>query len=63
MSLMVNKKRITKSLRTRNYTTEKGLNLLTEINIFKQFNGFIKSNALLLSNRLLTVFLSEVTNG
>ena len=63
MSLMVNKKRITKSLRTRNYTTVKELKLLIETTILQQLNEFAKSNALLLLNRLLTVFLSEVTNG
>ena len=56
MSLMVNKKRITKSLRTRNYTTAKEIKSLIETTILQQLNGFTKSNDLLLSNRLLTVF-------
>ena len=45
MSLMVNKRRITKSLRTRNYTTVKGLKSLTETTKLQQLNGFTKSNA------------------
>ena len=57
MSLMVNKKRITKSLRTRNYTTAKGLKSLTETTILQQLNGFTKSNAELSFPELVERFL------
>ena len=57
MSLMVNKKRITKSLRTRNYTTAKGLKSLTETTILQQLNGFTKSNAELSFSQLVDRFL------
>ena len=57
MSLMVNKKRITKSLRTRNYATAKGLKSLTETTILQQLNGFTKSNAELSFPELVERFL------
>ena len=44
MSIMVNKKRITKSLRTKDYNTARRLKSLTETTILQQLNGFTKSN-------------------
>ena len=60
MSIMVNKKRITKSLRTRNYTTAKGLKSLTETTILQELNGFTKSNAKLSFRQLVDRFLKDI---
>ena len=57
ISLMVNHKRITKSLRTKDYNTAKRLKSLTETSILQQLNGFIKSNAKLSFTELVDRFL------
>ena len=57
ISLMVNKKRITKSLRTKDYRTAKRLKSITETSILQELNGFIKSNAKLSFTELVDRFL------
>ena len=57
ISLMVNHKRITRSLRTKNYTTAKKLLSVTETTILQELNGFIKSNAELSFGELVDRFL------
>ena len=57
ISLMVNQKRITKSLRTKDYNTAKRLKSLTETTILQQLNGFTKSNAELSFIQLVDRFL------
>ena len=57
ISLMVNHKRITRSLRTKNYTTAKKLLSVTETTILQELNGFIKSNAELSFSELVKRFL------
>ena len=57
ISLMVNQKRITKSLRTKDYNTAKRLKSLTETTILQQLNGFTKSNAELSFSQLVDRFL------
>ena len=54
---MVNHKRITRSLRTKNYTTAKKLLSVTETTILQELNGFIKSNAELSFGELVDRFL------
>ena len=54
---MVNQKRITKSLRTKDYSTAKRLKSLTETTILQQLNGFTKSNAELSFPELVDRFL------
>ena len=54
---MVNQKRITKSLRTKDYNTAKRLKSLTETTIIQQLNGFTKSNAELSFPELVDRFL------
>ena len=57
ISLMVNQKRITRSLRTKDYSTAKRLKSLTETSILQELNGFIESNAKLSFSQLVDRFL------
>ena len=57
MSLMVNNKRITKSLRTKDYSTARSLKSLTETTILQQLNGFTVSNAEISFPELVDRFL------
>ncbi len=54
---MVNNKRITKSLRTKNYSTAKKLKSVTETIILQEINGFIKSSAKLDFKELVKRYL------
>ena len=42
---MANKKRITKSLRTKDYRTAKKIKSFTETHILQEINGLVESNA------------------
>ena len=57
ISLMVNNKRITKSLRTKDYSTAKKIKSLTETTILQELNGFVKSNAKLSFSELVDRFI------
>ena len=57
MSLMVNNKRITKSLRTKDYSTARSLKSLTETTILQQLNSFTVSNAEISFPELVDRFL------
>ena len=54
---MVNNKRITKSLRTKNYSTAKKLKSVTETIILQEINGFIKTSAKLNFKELVKRYL------
>ena len=45
ISIMANKKRITKSLRTKDYRTAKKIKSFTETHILQEINGLVESNA------------------
>ncbi|MAV70120.1 MAG: hypothetical protein CMG04_05020 [Candidatus Marinimicrobia bacterium] len=45
ISIMANNKRITKSLRTKDYRTAKKIKSFTETHILQEINGLVKSNA------------------
>ena len=57
ISICHNGKRITKSLRTKDYSTAKRLKSFTETSLLQQVNGFIESNAELPFPKLVDRFL------
>ena len=59
ISLMVNNKRISKSLRTKDYQSAKSIKSFTEMLILKQLSGLTKSNAKLSFNELADRFLKS----
>ena len=58
ISLMVNNKRISKSLRTKDYQSAKSIKSFTEILILKQLSGLTERNAKLSFNELVDRFLT-----
>ena len=57
ISVMVNNKRITKSLRTKDYSIAKKLKSVTETIILQEINGFIRTNAKLDFKELVKRYL------
>ena len=59
---MVNNKRISKSLRTKDYQSAKSIKSFTEMLILKQLSGLTKSNSKLSFNELADRFLKAKHN-
>ena len=57
ISTMANNKRITKSLRTKDYRTAKKIKSFTETHILREINGLVKSNARLDFKELVNRYL------
>ena len=57
ISIMANNKRITKSLRTKDYRTAKKIKSFTETQILQEINGLVESNARLDFKELVNRYL------
>ena len=57
ISIMANKERITKSLRTKDYRTAKKIKSFTETHILQEINGLVESNARLDLKTLVNRYL------